>query len=116
MKGKFWRSLLLLGVLVLTLGIAGCGGDDDGGGATATTTGTGGGGEGGTLVFRTASDPVVLDGSLVSDGESLRVIDQIYSRPHLAQARDDRARARHLAESWEISDDGLAYTFSFARA
>ena len=31
-----------------------------------------------TLVFGTASDPVVLDGPLVSDGESLRPIDQIF--------------------------------------
>ena len=33
---------------------------------------------GGTLVFAGASDPVVLDGPLVSDGESLRPIDQIF--------------------------------------
>ncbi len=31
-----------------------------------------------TLVFGTAADPVVLDPALVSDGESLRVTDQIY--------------------------------------
>jgi len=31
-----------------------------------------------SLVFGTASDPVVLDGPLVSDGESLRPIDQIF--------------------------------------
>jgi ABC-type oligopeptide transport system substrate-binding subunit len=31
-----------------------------------------------TLVFGTAADPVVLDGALVSDGESLRVIDQMF--------------------------------------
>ena len=38
----------------------------------------GGGDEGGTLVFAGAADPVVLDGALVSDGESLRAIDQIF--------------------------------------
>jgi len=31
-----------------------------------------------TLVFGTAADPVVIDPALVSDGESLRVTDQIY--------------------------------------
>ena len=57
-------------------------------GAAATTTRTGRGGdrrpkpraarEGGTLVFAGASDPVLLDGALVSDGESIRVITQIF--------------------------------------
>ena len=110
MKGKFWRSLLLLGVLVLTLGIAGCGGDDDGGGATATTTGEQPA-AGGTLVFGTAADPVVLDGSLVSDGESLRVIDQIYES--LVSLKPGTTELEPgLAESWEISEDGLTYTFA----
>ena len=49
-----------------------------------------------TLVFGTASDPVILDGPLVSDGESLRVIDQIFEglvglKPGTT---DDRAEAR----------------------
>ncbi len=30
------------------------------------------------MTFGTASDPIALDGALVSDGESLRVIDQIF--------------------------------------
>ena len=60
--------------LALALVAAGCGGGGDGGGAT-----TGGEAQaGGTLVFAGAADPVVLDGALVSDGESLRVIDQIF--------------------------------------
>ena len=33
---------------------------------------------GGTIVFGSASDPVVLDGALVSDGESLRPINQMF--------------------------------------
>ena len=110
MKRKFWRSLLLLGVLVFTLGIAGCGGDDDGGGATATTTGEQPA-AGGTLVFGTAADPVVLDGALVSDGESLRVIDQIYESLVSLKLGTTELEPG-LAESWEISADGLTYTFA----
>ncbi len=110
MTRKFWRSLLLLGVLVFALGIAGCGGDDDSGGGEATTTGA----EpeaGGTLVFGTASDPVVLDGSLVSDGESLRVIDQIFET--LVSLKPGTTELEPgLAESWELSEDGLTYTFT----
>jgi peptide/nickel transport system substrate-binding protein len=106
---KPWRMLLLLAVLVLTLGAAGCGGDDDDGGEAATTAEEAA--AGGTLVFGTAADPVVLDGALVSDGESLRVIDQIYEslvtlKPGTTELEPG------LAESWEISADGLTYTFT----
>jgi peptide/nickel transport system substrate-binding protein len=104
---KFWRSLLLLGVLVFTLGIAGCGGDDDQGAAPPPPAEPA---AGGTLVFGTAADPVVLDGSLVSDGESLRVIDQIYES--LVSLKPGTTELEPgLAESWELSEDGLTYTF-----
>ena len=66
MRLKRLGTILPLAAMALVL-VAGCGGDDSGGG--------GGGGE---LVFGTASDPVVLDGALVSDGESLRAIDQMF--------------------------------------
>ena len=64
------RILLLLATALFVVAAAGCGGDDGGGG--------GGSASGGELVFGTASDPVVLDGALVSDGESLRPIDQMF--------------------------------------
>ena len=62
------------------------------------------------MTFGTSADPVVLDGALVSDGESLRAIDQIFEglvglEPGTTEVIPE------LAESWEISDDGLAYTF-----
>ena len=76
-RGKLLR---LLAAFVLVTGLAlaasACGGDDDEASSGTTTGGT----TGGTLVFAGASDPVVLDGALVSDGESLRVIDQIFER------------------------------------
>lgn len=96
---------------VLTLGFAllaaGCGG---GGEKGAGTTGGGEAQAGGTLVFAGASDPVVLDGALVSDGESLRVIDQIFEGlVGLKPGSTEIVPA--LAESWEASADGLAWTF-----
>jgi len=96
-----FRILLALAALLLAVGAAGCGGDDEG---------SGGGDGGGTLVFGTSADPVVLDGSLVSDGESLRVIDQIYETLVSLKAGTTELEPG-LAESWEISEDGLSYTF-----
>jgi peptide/nickel transport system substrate-binding protein len=106
-----WHWLLLLvvaGVLALA---AGCGGDDDGGDAADTTAETTAGAEGGTLVFGTSADPVVLDGALVSDGESLRAIDQMFEGLVTLSPGGTEVEP-NLAESWEASDDGLAWTFT----
>ncbi|HXV56260.1 MAG TPA: ABC transporter substrate-binding protein [Gaiellaceae bacterium] len=114
MRGKSFRLLLLLAAMLLALGLAGCGGDDDDEGAGdtgAAETEEGDGAEGGTLVFAGAADPVALDGALVSDGESLRVIDQIFEGlVTLSEGGTDIVPG--LAESWEASEDGLEWTFN----
>jgi peptide/nickel transport system substrate-binding protein len=70
-----------------------------------------GGKAGGTLVFAGASDPVVLDGPLVSDGESLRVIDQIFEG--LVGLKSGSTQVIPLlATSWKASPNGLAWTFA----
>ena len=106
-----WHRLLMLLVVAMLAFAAGCGGDDDDeAGDGGTTTEASGGAEGGTLVFAGAADPVVLDGSLVSDGESLRVIDQIYET--LVGLKPGTTELEPLlATSWEASDDGLEWTF-----
>jgi peptide/nickel transport system substrate-binding protein len=106
------RLLLLIAMLALALFATACGGDDDeaSSGDTNAAATDGGGATGGTLVFGTSSDPVVLDGALVSDGESLRVIDQIFET--LVSLKPGTTELEPgLAKSWEISDDGLTYTF-----
>jgi peptide/nickel transport system substrate-binding protein len=112
-RGTSFRVLLLLATLLFALGLAGCGGDDDddAAGDTSGATETSGGEAGGDLVFGTAADPVVLDGALVSDGESLRAIDQIYET--LVSLKPGTTELEPgLASSWEISEDGLEYTFT----
>jgi len=97
---KLWA--LLVALLMIA---AACGGDTD--------TGGGGGGdaaEGATLVFGTSADPVVLDGALVSDGESLRAIDQMMEGLVTLDPGTTEV-IPGLAESWEVSEDGLSYTF-----
>jgi peptide/nickel transport system substrate-binding protein len=99
------RWLLLVAALALALG--GCGGDDEGDEAS----GGGGGKSGGTLVFAGAADPVVIDGALVSDGESIRVVTQIFETLiGLKPGTTDLVPA--LATKWEVSPDAKAYTLT----
>jgi peptide/nickel transport system substrate-binding protein len=73
-----------------------------------------GGKAGGTLVFAGASDPVVLDGPLVSDGESLRPIDQIFEG--LVGLKHGTTQVvPALAISWKASADGLTWTFKLRK-
>ena len=96
--------LLVVGMLAFA---AGCGGDDDeAGGTTAEASGA----EGGTLVFAGAADPVLLDGALVSDGESLRVVTQIFETL-VALKPGTTEPEPGLAESWSANDDGTVWTF-----
>jgi peptide/nickel transport system substrate-binding protein len=112
-RGKPLRLLLLLITLLLALGIAGCGGDDDEAEPSDTGAATEEDGEaasGGTLVFAGAADPVALDGALVSDGESLRVIQQIFETL-VALEPGGTEPVPGLAESWEPNEDGTEWTF-----
>src|SRR5438067_1205646 len=66
------------------------------------------------LVFGAASDPVIVDGPLVSDGESLRVVDQIFQglvglKPGSTQVQP------LLATSWKASANGLTWTFNLRK-
>jgi peptide/nickel transport system substrate-binding protein len=79
----------------------------------ATTAGAGGKAPT-SLVFGTASDPVVLDGPLVSDGESLRPIDQIFQG--LVGLKPGTTKlVPLLATKWKASKNGLAWTFALRK-
>src|SRR5439155_10336222 len=62
------------------------------------------------LVFGAASDPVIVDGPLVSDGESLRVVDQIFQGLVGLKAGSTTIEPL-LATSWKASANGLTWTF-----
>jgi len=92
---RWWKWPALAGiVLALSIVAAGCGG----------------GGDGETLVFGTASDPTALDGALISDGESIRVLYQMTEG--LTRLRPGTSEVEpSLATDWETSADGLSWTF-----
>ena len=95
-------ALALGGLLAATA--AGCGGSDDKGGTTTTKTG-------GTLVFGSSADPVSMDGAYVSDGESLRVIYQIFETLVTTKAGSTEPEPK-LAKSYTASADGKSWTFN----
>ena len=96
-----WSAALTVAMLVL----AACGGDDpagpDNGDAAADAT----------MVFGTSADPVVLDGAFVSDGESLRAIDQMFEGLVTLEPGGTEV-VPGLATEWEISEDAMTYTFT----
>ena len=92
-----WKLLPAALAIAAALGAASCGG--------------GGGGAASTLVFGSAADPVALDGAVVYDGESLRVVEQMFEGlTALEPGTTDVVPG--LAESWETSEDGLTWTFT----
>jgi peptide/nickel transport system substrate-binding protein len=77
-------------------------------------SGSGEGGEaqsGGTLVFGAAGDPAMLDPAFGSDGETFRVARQIHEGL-LGNEIGGTEPVPELAEDFEVSDDGLEYTFN----
>ncbi len=66
---------------------------------------------GGTLVFGASNDPRILDPALASDGESLRVSEQIFET--LVTTADGTTEViPELATDWSASDDGLTWSFN----
>ncbi|MFQ5895644.1 MAG: ABC transporter substrate-binding protein, partial [Nitrospinota bacterium] len=69
---------------------------------------------GGTLVFGRGGDSVGLDPALQTDGNSFMVTDNLYDQ--LVHFREKSTElAPGLAERWEVSEDGLRYTFHLRR-
>ncbi len=70
-----------------------------------------GSGDENTLVFGTAADPTALDGALISDGESIRILYQM-TEGLTALAPGTSEVIPSLATEWTTSDDGLGWTFN----
>src|SRR3954464_1925238 len=95
------RGTAAVALAAVLLASVACGGGDADGGA---------GGAKDTLVFGAASDPVALDGSFVTDGESFRPIRQIFDTLVIHQPGGSKV-VGSLAEKWDTSADGKTWTF-----
>lgn len=107
---------MLMFLLMLVLSACG-GGEDEPSEADADTTETDDGSDatedsGGekTLVFARGGDSESLDPGSTSDGESSRVTRQVLETL-IDFAPDSFELEPGLAKEWEVSDDGLKYTF-----
>jgi peptide/nickel transport system substrate-binding protein len=100
---KMLRKGVVLAVafVVLLLPLAACG-------PQAGTT-TGEEGQGGTIIVGLQAEPTSLDSAQLSDYNSFRAAFGLYDS--LLHFKDESTEVEpSLAESWEISDDGLVYT------
>ncbi len=66
--------------------------------------------KGGTIVFGRGGDSVGLDPAYETDGNSFMVCDNVFEAL-VAYADESTALLPGLAKSWDISEDGLTYTF-----
>ncbi|SOC00171.1 peptide/nickel transport system substrate-binding protein/oligopeptide transport system substrate-binding protein [Ureibacillus xyleni] len=115
-KNKLW-SLGLFLLLALTAILAACS-SNEGTTEPAKTTETSG--EATTeetkeavpqvLVFGRGGDSVSLDPAIVTDGESFKVTENIFETL-LNFGEQDTTIHPGLAKEWEVSEDGLTYTF-----
>ncbi|ALX50388.1 ABC transporter substrate-binding protein [Lentibacillus amyloliquefaciens] len=114
MKPRFW---LLMVFVALALVVVACSGDDDSDaagdsdGSTGEDTEANSGSDGeDVLVFARGGDSESLDPGSTTDGESSRVTRQVLESL-LDFDKESFEVVPGLAEDWEVSDDGLNYTF-----
>jgi peptide/nickel transport system substrate-binding protein len=70
--------------------------------------------KGGTLVFGRGGDSVGLDPAYESDGNSFMICDNVFEA--LVEYKDETTELEPLlATSWQISPDGLTYTFNLRK-
>ena len=105
MKKKF--ALLLAAAMVSTTVLSGCGGSKDNGAdagnAGAVTA------EGNNLVVQLGPDPETMDPALNSAIDASNMIIHLFE-PLLNIDKDNNVIGG-MAETWEVSEDGLTYTF-----
>ena len=111
-RGSFMKKskkLLALALATAMVGasMVGCGSSRAGSSASGTTSGSQ---MADTITFAQGADPRGLDPAYVDDGESAKIMCNIYEGL-LKYNKDSTEVEPCLAKSWDISDDGLTYTF-----
>ncbi|MEK5186425.1 ABC transporter substrate-binding protein [Solibacillus sp. FSL R5-0691] len=119
-KGKLYLVSLMM-LLIMSLFLAACGADDaetsssetSNDSSTDTDSNTTDNSSSSTpqvLVFGRGADSVSLDPGIVTDGESFKVTQNLFETL-LNFGEQDTTINPGLAKEWEVSEDGLTYTF-----
>ena len=113
-RNKLWSVGLFL-LLALTAILAACSNNEETEPAKTETSGeateeTSNESVPQVLVFGRGGDSVSLDPAIVTDGESFKVTENIFETL-LEFGEQDTTIHPGLAKEWEVSEDGLTYTF-----
>lgn len=101
------RSLMLVSILlILSMVLTACGGGND---EAGNDSNNGSGEAKDTLVIATSSDAITMDPVQNNDSFSGNIMAQVYDG--LVKIDMEGNITENLAESYEISEDGLTYTF-----
>ena len=106
---RFWLPILFMGVALFALA---CGGDDNGGGSGSGATDDGEDSPASPAnadLRMGGADPITLDPAIAGDAGSATYIVEIFGG--LVTLDRDLQLIPDLAESWDVSPDGLTYTF-----
>ncbi|MDO4265499.1 MAG: peptide ABC transporter substrate-binding protein [Eubacteriales bacterium] len=116
MKKTLWKQCLRIGLMgMLCVSLVACGGDEDDGeiilDEAADTAEAEEGSEAGrdTLKFIMTAEPDSIDPTLAADSASPYIISNCFEG--LTVMLEDGSVMPGTAESWEVSEDGLVYTF-----
>lgn len=102
MKKKLMKGLALALSLTLAMGtFASCGGGDKGGDTSGKTD----------ITVAIGADYETLHPSDTSTSAENTLSCQIYDTLYLEDYEDPSVLVPHVAEKWEVSDDGLCYTY-----
>ncbi|WP_047983523.1 glutathione ABC transporter substrate-binding protein [Ornithinibacillus californiensis] len=101
MKKLLFFSLILMAILL----VVGCSSQDNSGDNASESSG-----KKDTLIFAPNTDAVILDPQHMNDNTSEQVIRMIYNG--LLRFNEDSEIVGDLAEDYQVSDDGLEWTFN----
>lgn len=102
-KGKKLVALALSVVLAGSVILTGCGSNNNANNNTQSKAND-------TLIYAQGAEPRGLDPALVDDGESAKIIVNIYEGL-LKYNKESTKVEPSLAKEWTVSPDGLSYTF-----
>ncbi|MBN1284021.1 MAG: ABC transporter substrate-binding protein [Anaerolineae bacterium] len=101
---RFGFMLLIMSMALTTLALPGAALAQEDAAFTCPATG-------GTLITTITDDPVSLNGIYANDGASVSVLSWVFNPLTLGGENWGTNITGDLAESWEISEDGLTWTF-----